>query len=790
MKKTWNIFKRGGQKIQDDSLAAKRHLSLVVDGNGKRASSSESDDLRNPDGTPLSKNQRRKQERRRSHEARVEENEKKELAIRRHKEQEQQKAWHDEPDGINQRYGDLPLVQSTQWKREQRCGLSRITSFGVNEQIAFRARIHTVRKMSAKLAFIVFRQKLVTVQGVLSEEEGVVSQQMVQWAESIVAGSIVTVKGHLQKPKAPITGCSVHDYEVVIREIHVVARRPQAVPSTAYEDEVSRAREIAEGPQASNITDRLRLKHRILDLRTTSSQAIFRINSGIGNLFRSHLDSQGFIEIHTPKLQGGATQSGASVFQLEIFGRPAFLAQSPQLAKQMAIASDFERFYEIGPVFRAENSNTHRHLTEYTGLDLGMAIEEHYHEALQLIDETLKYIFKGIYERYPKELSVIKQYFPHEDLVWLDETPRIPFAEGVQMLRDSGWVDDNGNPPSPNEDLHTQDEIRLGQLVKEKYKTDYYVLDKFPASARPFYTMPDPTDSTNTNSFDIFLRGQEILSGGQRIHEPKMLEEQMKAQGVDPGSMEEYIEGFRLGAPPHAGAGIGLERLVMLMLKLENIRLASLFYRDPKSLPPKPPATTLRHPADSTLDPPWGIHQKATEEQMQPLENLIANYGDATNTSWTDGRYQIWRHPETEAAVAYVVVDRDYAIIPGNPLCDSSQYTTVITAFLNWLKKETKLHPIHVLGGHEMEEVLGAQLGWKTLTCAAEQRIHTDRNPADDDHDVARKIRHAEKEGVKIINLPEGEEPPPEIHEKIDKSIQDWLAGRKGPQIHISEINP
>ena len=182
--------------------------------------------------------------------------------------------------------------------------------------------------------------------------------------------------------------------------------------------------------------------------------------------------------------------------------------------------------------------------------------------------------------------------------------PRIPFTEGVQMLRDSGWTDENGNPPSPNEDLHTRDEIRLGELVKEKYKTDFYVLDKFPASARPFYTMPDPTDSTKTNSFDMFLRGQEILTGGQRIHEPKMLEDHMKSQGVDPNSMEEYMEWFRLGAPPHAGAGIGLERLLMLMLKLENIRLASLFHRDPKSLPAKPPATTLRHPGDSTLDPP------------------------------------------------------------------------------------------------------------------------------------------------------------------------------------------
>lgn len=294
----------------------------------------------------------------------------------------------------------------------------------------------------------------------------------------------------------------------------------------------------------SHITDRARLTHRILDPRTSTSKAIFRINAGVCNLFCSYLDSWGFIEIHTPKLQGGATESGSSVFQLDYFGQPALLAQSPQLAKQMCIAADYEKVYEIGPVFQAKNSNTPRHLTEYTGLDLEMAIEEHYHEALEVIDGVLKHIFKGIYERFRDELGAAKRHFPHEDLVWLDKTPRIPFKEGVQMLIGSSWTDESGNPPSPLEDINTRDEIRPGELINERYHTDYYILDNLTASARPFYTMPDPNDPKVTNTCDLFLRGQEILTSGQRIRDAQMLEEQMKAQGVDSSSMEDHMDGF------------------------------------------------------------------------------------------------------------------------------------------------------------------------------------------------------------------------------------------------------
>ena len=175
------------------------------------------------------------------------------------------------------------------------------------------------------------------------------------------------------------------------------------------------------------------------------------------------------------------------MFKVDYFGRPSFLAQSPQLGKQMAIAADFERVYEIGPVFRAENSNTHRHLTEFTGMDLEMTIEEDYHEVVDMLDNALKSIFRGLQSEYRRELDTVRKYYPSGDLVFPEKTLKLHFADGVKILNESGWKE-NDQPVDPYEDFSTATERRLGQLVKEKFGTDYYILDKFPLDARPFYS--------------------------------------------------------------------------------------------------------------------------------------------------------------------------------------------------------------------------------------------------------------------------------------------------------------
>ncbi|KIK06941.1 hypothetical protein K443DRAFT_673834 [Laccaria amethystina LaAM-08-1] len=479
-------------------------------------------------------------------------------------------------------YGALPLNQSQSRPRRPRDKIADLSS-RVGEIVVLRARVQTSRAQGNKMVFLNLRQTTDTVQALLTVTPEKVSKQMVKWTASLADESIILVEGNVTRVQEPIKSASVSDVEIHVHQIHLISgidgRLPFSVEDAARPDTDLETSDV----QYNRVLLETRLNNRVVDLRTQTSQAIFKIQSAIGDLFREYLSSQGFIEIHSPKLQGAATESGASVFKVGYFKGNAYLAQSPQLAKQMAIAADFERVYEIGPVFRAEDSNTHRHLTEFIGLDLEMTIEEHYHEVLEVLDSLFLRIFRGLREKYSKEIAVVQKQFPADEFKWREGpegTLRLNFHEAVDIL-----VED-GVPREDLDDFSTENEKRLGRLIKVKYDTDYYIIDKFPIALRPFYTMRDSEDPTLSNSYDFFMRGEEILSGAQRIHDPAILCEAMRSKGVDPDSMKPYVDGFRMGCNPHGGGGIGLERVAMLFLKLNNIRRASLFPRDPKRLEP------------------------------------------------------------------------------------------------------------------------------------------------------------------------------------------------------------
>eukprot|EP01024_Parvocaulis_polyphysoides_P034152 TRINITY_DN3022_c1_g1_i1.p1 TRINITY_DN3022_c1_g1~~TRINITY_DN3022_c1_g1_i1.p1 ORF type:complete len:580 (+),score=79.85 TRINITY_DN3022_c1_g1_i1:155-1741(+) len=500
------------------------------------------------------------------------------------KQQQKQKAvimtQPDPEDPLKDHYGDYAMIQSQSRSEDKWTEVVDLVPELKDQSVRIRGRVHTVRG-KGKSCFIVLRQRTATVQLVMFADDEVISRPMVKYAVGISKESIIDVRGTVVCPEQPVEACTQKLVELQVTDIHVVSRSDALVfevkDASRSDAEVKAAEEA--GDQYASVSQDLRLDNRFLDLRTPANQAIFKVQSGVGQLFREFLLSKDFQEIHTPKLIAGASEGGSAVFKLDYMGLPACLAQSPQLYKQMAICADFGRVFELGPVFRAEKSNTHRHMCEFTGLDFEMEIKEHYSEVMEVIEGLFMYIFEGLNNKFKHELETIAAQYPFEPLIY--KPLRLTFKEGIQMLQDAGHKNAH-----PEEDLTTELEKALGQLVKEKYQTEFYILHQYPLAVRPFYTMPNADDPKISNSFDVFIRGEEIISGAQRVHDPNLLVERAKYWEIPLPTIQSYVDSFKLGSVPHGGAGIGLERVVMLFANLGNIRKTSMFPRDPQRLTP------------------------------------------------------------------------------------------------------------------------------------------------------------------------------------------------------------
>eukprot|EP00639_Heterosigma_akashiwo_P037992 CAMPEP_0194712190 /NCGR_PEP_ID=MMETSP0296-20130528/4371_1 /TAXON_ID=39354 /ORGANISM="Heterosigma akashiwo, Strain CCMP2393" /LENGTH=602 /DNA_ID=CAMNT_0039610541 /DNA_START=147 /DNA_END=1955 /DNA_ORIENTATION=- len=492
-----------------------------------------------------------------------------------------------EADAAEQKVGDYALIQShppTGRVYAELAGLGKEGGPQVGDAVWVRARVAAVRAKGGS-CFLVLRQGAFETAQALhfkdkSDPEG--SKLLIKFAGQIPLESIVDVKGTLAA--AEVKSCSVSDVEIQIERLYVASRALPVLPFLL--EDAARSEGEIEASQATErpfarVGQETRLDNRWLDLRVPANNAVMRVQSMVCQLFREALYAEGFCEIHSPKLIGGESEGGAGVFKTQYFDQVACLAQSPQLYKQMAISADLGRVFEIGPVFRAENSNTRRHLCEFTGLDLEMAITEHYNEVLVVMHRLFRHIFDGLEQRLPKELAAIREQYHSEPVTFTEEPCIIHWEEGIAMLRGAG-VPDVGD----FDDLNGAQELELGRLVKEKYGTDFFMLDRFPSAIRPFYTMPCPDDDRYSNSYDLFIRGQEICSGAQRVHDPDLLEAGIRRQGIDPAPLGPYLDAFRHGCSPHGGAGVGLERVVFLYLGLDNVRKASMFPRDPNRCSP------------------------------------------------------------------------------------------------------------------------------------------------------------------------------------------------------------
>lgn len=318
------------------------------------------------------------------------------------------------------------------------------------------------------------------------------------------------------------------------------------------------------------------LDHRSISLRRPKTRAVFKIQEEIVESFRRYLRNLRFSEIHTPKIISSSTEGGSEMFTVNYFDRRAFLAQSPQFYKQMMVGAGFERVFEIAPAYRAELHNTWRHLNEYISLDVEMGFIDDEYDLMKLEEGFLNYLFAHLKETCSAELDMYNITLPEK----LD-IPKIPLSEAHDILFEKY------GKRSPVGNIDAEGEILISKYVKETYDSDFVFLTKYPITKRPMYTMPDPDMPGATKSFDLIYKGLEITTGGQRIHDYDMLKANIIKFGLKPEDFDfVYLNNFKYGMPPHGGFAIGLERITLKILNLENIREATLLPRDIKRLEP------------------------------------------------------------------------------------------------------------------------------------------------------------------------------------------------------------
>jgi aspartyl-tRNA synthetase len=335
---------------------------------------------------------------------------------------------------------------------------------------------------------------------------------------------------------------------------------------------------IAETPIAADSSIDKRMDWRFLDLRHPRNNLIFRIETTLEHAMRSYWIEHGFIELHTPKLMASASESNAELFELEYFETKAYLAQSPQFFKQMAQSAGFGRIFEIGPVFRADPSFTSRHATEFISVDTEISWIDSHEDVMSMQEELLVAAISAVKEKHGDE---IKELFDVDVVVPTIPFPRIPLAEAKRIVAERGY-----EVPRADDDMDPEGERQIAAYVAETFDHEFVFLTDYASSIRPFYHMRREGDQTITNSYDLIWRGTEITTGAQREHRVEILEAQAREKGLDPEELSFYLDFFRYGVPPHGGFGMGLQRVMMLLLHQPNLREVTYLFRGPNRLAP------------------------------------------------------------------------------------------------------------------------------------------------------------------------------------------------------------
>lgn len=419
------------------------------------------------------------------------------------------------------------------------------------QKVKVNGAVHAIRNMGT-VAFVILRKREGLLQGVY--EEGTAKFDL----KDIKEAATIEVEGVLEEnEKAP------GGIEIRMENLKILSQ-PQ--------DEMM---PLAISKWKLNTSLEAKLNYRSISLRNIRERAKFRIQEGLTRAFRDFLYSQGFTEIHTPKIGAKGAEGGANIFKLEYFHRPAVLAQSPQFYKQMMVGV-FDRVFETAPVFRAEKYNTKRHLNEYTSLDFEMGYIDGFEDIMAMETGYLQYAMELLKKDYAQELKILGITLPE-----VEKIPAVEFSDIKEKVSEK-----YGHKMRNPFDLEPEEEQLISQYAKEEWGSDFVFVTHYPSKKRPFYAMDDPKDPRYTLSFDLLFRGMEITTGGQRIHDYEMLVEKIKARGMSQEGMEQYLDTFKHGMPPHGGIGIGLERLTMKLIGEDNVRETTLFPRDLSRLEP------------------------------------------------------------------------------------------------------------------------------------------------------------------------------------------------------------
>ena len=425
----------------------------------------------------------------------------------------------------------------------------------LGSEIEFKGFVDKIRSLQYVI-FMILRDRTGKVQVTIERNDD--NKEIIKKIDELTIESTVTVKGNLlDSPSVKLNGM-----EIIPTSIEITSLSEAELPF----DYKSRDNSLRE----------TRLDYRFLDLRREENNLLFTCQTFIESKMREYWLNNGFVEIHTPKISAKAAESGAETFKLDYFGREAELSQSPQFYKQMAMSAGFGKVFEIGPVYRAENSHTSYHASEILMIDSEISWIDSVNDVMDSEEAWIKYFMGALKEKYGEK---IKEVFHVEVSDVSNDFPRIPFDEVKKIMKETFHYKGENE-----EDLDRHEEELISKYAKDKYKSDFVFVTNYPYSARSFYVMKDESGVTQT--YDLIFKGVEITSGAQREHRHDILIKQIKEKGINPDVLKFYTDFFKYGCPPHGGYGVGLARIMMRIFEIDNIREATFIYRGPTRLNP------------------------------------------------------------------------------------------------------------------------------------------------------------------------------------------------------------